>query len=258
MWYALARAAIAVWRQGHAGAATPAPPPAGSGLSDKQPPAYLARGRHVRGRYAKPGGAAVAPTFSQQPASASRTVGQQAQFLAVVQGTAPFTVRWKKNGTVVATTTHQTAPATAIYTTPALTLSDNGSSFVAEASNAAASNVASSTATLSVTQASSPSPSPSPSPPPGGGKHVSNSILDGLSLELLTARLTQMQLAYLDLSSGAKPQVVSYSQADGSKSVSYTQADLGRLAQAIKAVQAQIDALNGVTSNRRRPMRPLF
>jgi hypothetical protein len=87
---------------------------------------------------------------------------------------------------------------------------------------------------------------------------VSNSILDGLSLDFLTARLTQMQLAYLDLSSGAKPQVVSYSQADGSKSVSYTQADLGRLAQAIKAVQAQIDALNGVTSNRRRPMRPLF
>lgn len=256
MWYALARAAIAVWRQGHAGAAAPAPPPAGSGLSDKQDPAYLTRGRHVRGRYARPL-SIVAPSFSQHPASTSRTVGQQAQFLAVVQGTGPVTVRWKKNGSVVATTVYNTLPATAIYTTPVLVLGDNASQFTAEASNTAGATATSQIATLGVTAASTPAPAPTPAPP-GKGKHVTNGILDGLSLEVLTERLTQMQLAYLDLASGAKPQVVSYSQADGSKSVSYTQADLGRLAQAIKAVQQQIDAYNGLTNFRRRPMRPLF
>lgn len=80
------------------------------------------------------------------------------------------------------------------------------------------------------------------------------SILDGLDVATLQARLTEMQLAYLDLTSGAKAQTVSYSQADGGRSVSYTMANLADLTAAILTVQTQIDQLQGGTAPpRRRP-----
>lgn len=84
------------------------------------------------------------------------------------------------------------------------------------------------------------------------------SILDGIDVATLQARLSDMQQAYLDLTSGAKVQTVSYSQADGGRSVTYTQANLADLTAAILALQSQIDRLQGVTVARRRPMRPYF
>jgi hypothetical protein len=84
------------------------------------------------------------------------------------------------------------------------------------------------------------------------------SILDGLDVGILQARLVSLQQAYLDLSSGARGETYSYTQGDGAKSVTYTRANLGDLTQAILVVQTQIDRVNGVRSHRRAPMRPYF
>jgi hypothetical protein len=84
------------------------------------------------------------------------------------------------------------------------------------------------------------------------------SILDGISVETLKLRLAAMQQAYFDLTSGGKVQVASYTQGDGGKSVTYTQANIGALTQAIIGVQTQIDRLEGRCINRRRPMGPRF
>ena len=84
------------------------------------------------------------------------------------------------------------------------------------------------------------------------------SILDGLDLTTLYARLTQMQQAYLDLESGNRVEVASYTQGDGSKAVTYTRANIADLTQAILTLQTQIDRLSGVRINRRAPMRPIF
>ena len=84
------------------------------------------------------------------------------------------------------------------------------------------------------------------------------SILDGIDPAALQARLAAMQQAYLDLVSGGRVQVASYSQGDGGKSVTYTMANIGDLTASILALQTQIDRLNGLKINRRRPMRPFF
>jgi hypothetical protein len=84
------------------------------------------------------------------------------------------------------------------------------------------------------------------------------SILDGIDITSLQTRLAAMQQAYLDLTSGAKVQVASYTQGDGSRTVTYTQANIADLTQAILAVQTQIDRFNCQTVNRRKPMTPYF
>lgn len=84
------------------------------------------------------------------------------------------------------------------------------------------------------------------------------SILDGVDVTALRARLAAMQQAYLDLTSGNKVQVASYTQGDGAKQITYTQANIADLTQAILAVQTQIDRLSGLCINRRRPLRPIF
>ncbi len=84
------------------------------------------------------------------------------------------------------------------------------------------------------------------------------SILDGIDVSALQQRLASMQQAYLDLISGGKVEVASYTQGDGSKSVTYTRANIGDLTQAILTVQTQIDKLTGVCVNRRAPLTPMF
>jgi hypothetical protein len=84
------------------------------------------------------------------------------------------------------------------------------------------------------------------------------SILDGVLLTDLQTRLAAMQKAYLDLTTGGKVQVAAYTQGDGAKSVTYTQANIADLTQAILAVQTQIDRLQGMRINRRAPLRPIF
>ena len=83
-------------------------------------------------------------------------------------------------------------------------------------------------------------------------------ILDGMSLDALRAQLSQMQAAYLALMTGSKPESAAYTQADGSRSVTFTRANLGDLVQAILDVQKQIAALQGRRCNRRPPVTPFF
>jgi hypothetical protein len=80
------------------------------------------------------------------------------------------------------------------------------------------------------------------------------SILAGMDTAVLQARLQQMQLDYLDLSSGRKVETASYSMGDGQKSVTYTKANLADLAQAIRLLQSQL----GIVCRGRRAFRPVF
>jgi hypothetical protein len=84
------------------------------------------------------------------------------------------------------------------------------------------------------------------------------SILDGVDVGVLQARLAAMQQAYLELTTGDKGASYSYTQGDGAKSVTYSQANIADLTQAIITVQTQIDQLTGVRINRRAPLRPYF
>lgn len=84
------------------------------------------------------------------------------------------------------------------------------------------------------------------------------SILDGISVDALRQQLAVMQKAYLDVSAGGKIEVASYTQGDGSKSITYTRANIEQLTQAILAVQTQIDQLSGLRINRRAPIVPRF
>lgn len=84
------------------------------------------------------------------------------------------------------------------------------------------------------------------------------SILDGIDVATLQSRLSALQQAYLDLTTGGKLESAAYTQGDGSRSVTYTKANIADLTQAILAVQTQIDGLTGQRINRRAPLRPFF
>jgi hypothetical protein len=77
------------------------------------------------------------------------------------------------------------------------------------------------------------------------------SIVAGMSTAALQAALTNAQQAYLDLSGGAKVVTVAYAQGDGSKSVTYTAAQLQNIVALIKELQAQL----GIIRHARRPIR---
>jgi hypothetical protein len=82
----------------------------------------------------------------------------------------------------------------------------------------------------------------------------STSIFAGMSTTALQTALANAQQAYLDLSSGAKGESYSYSQGDGSKSVTYSRANIGALVVLIKELQVQL----GIVSRGRRPIRFRF
>ena len=87
--------------------------------------------------------AAVAPTFSTQPASQSIPVGQTASFSVTVSGTVPLSYQWLKNGSNIVGATSSS------YTTPAISDADNGAVYAVAVSNSAGA-VTSSNATLTV------------------------------------------------------------------------------------------------------------
>lgn len=68
----------------------------------------------------------------------------------------------------------------------------------------------------------------------------SKSVLAGMDTTVLQTRLAQMQQDYLDLSSGRRVMTASYAQGDGSKSVTYSMANIGQLTMAIRQLQAQL------------------
>ena len=66
------------------------------------------------------------------------------------------------------------------------------------------------------------------------------SILAGVDAGTLQTWLTNAQQAYQDLMTGAKGETYSYPQGDGSKSVTYTRANIDRLAMWISELQAAL------------------
>lgn len=68
-----------------------------------------------------------------------------------------------------------------------------------------------------------------------------SSLLAGaMTRDQLQAALTSAQQAYLELSTGAKGVSFSYTQGDGTRSVSYQQTDIGQLTALIQLLQAQL------------------
>ena len=80
------------------------------------------------------------------------------------------------------------------------------------------------------------------------------SLLAGRSPAVLQIDLANAQQAYLDISSGAKGESYSYTQGDGSKSVTYTRANIGALSALIMALQVELK----MSGSGRRPVRFRF
>lgn len=79
-----------------------------------------------------------------------------------------------------------------------------------------------------------------------------SSLLAGaMTRDQLQSALTSAQQAYLELSSGAKGVAFSYTQGDGTRSVSYQQTDIGQLTALIQLLQAQL----GIVKRPRRALR---
>lgn len=83
---------------------------------------------------------------------------------------------------------------------------------------------------------------------------TSTTIFAGMSPAVLQQALANAQQAYLDLSTGAKGVSFSYSQGDGTKTVTYSPAQIHNLTALIKQLQTQL----GMTSAPRRPIRFRF
>ena len=79
-------------------------------------------------------------------------------------------------------------------------------------------------------------------------------LLAGMQTSALRQALAKAQQAYTDLMTGAKGESYSYTQGDGSKSVTYTKANLPDLAAFIQSLQAQL----GIVARPRRAMRVSF
>jgi hypothetical protein len=77
------------------------------------------------------------------------------------------------------------------------------------------------------------------------------SLLAGMNTAALQTALAAAQQAYIALSTGAKGESYSYTQGDGTKSVTYTRANLPQLASLIQLLQSQL----GIVSRVRSPIR---
>ena len=86
------------------------------------------------------------------------------------------------------------------------------------------------------------------------GGRGSLGVLQGVPSATLTLWLATAQQAYADLMSGGKVVTASYSQGDGSKSVTYTMASMANL----QAWIGQLQRALGQPFQARRPLRPFF
>ncbi len=109
---------------------------------------YLARNTGSVGRVQYPAGQ-VPPTISQHPQSQSVVVGQTATFTVAATGATPFSYQWQRNTVDIA------GANAASYTTPPVTLADNGAQYRCIVTNAFG-NATSNSATLTVTQNAPP------------------------------------------------------------------------------------------------------
>jgi hypothetical protein len=77
------------------------------------------------------------------------------------------------------------------------------------------------------------------------------SVFTGLTDDAKRASLLSLQAAYLELLAGSKVAAASYTQGDGAKSVTFSQANLGNLTALIAQLQAEL----GMICRPRRTMR---
>lgn len=73
---------------------------------------------------------------------------------------------------------------------------------------------------------------------------------EGWTREAKQAALTSAQQALIDLSTGNKGEAFAYTQGDGSKSVTYTRADMASLQALIQSLKYSL----GMCGGRRRPV----
>jgi hypothetical protein len=81
-----------------------------------------------------------------------------------------------------------------------------------------------------------------------------DSLLVGLDPSTLQTMLTQAQTAYANLMAGGLAESLSYTSGDGTKSVTYTRANINLLANWIRELQAQL----GLVRRPRRAMSVYF
>ncbi len=79
-------------------------------------------------------------------------------------------------------------------------------------------------------------------------------ITDGMNTADMQSRLAALQAAYFDLMAGVKIVTANYSQADGSKSVTYKQTDIADVYRAILMLQKAL----GIICHYPRARRALF
>lgn len=84
------------------------------------------------------------------------------------------------------------------------------------------------------------------------GFDPSTTMLAGVSREVLLQWLTEAQTAYQALMTGSKGESYSYTQGDGTKSITYTRASLPQLAGYITQLQMQLGMRGGRRSMRMR------
>lgn len=77
------------------------------------------------------------------------------------------------------------------------------------------------------------------------------SVLTGMTVPQLQQALASAQAAYLALSTGSKAESLSYAQGDGSKSITFTRANVAQLTVLISQLQQAL----GLVPRARRPIR---
>jgi hypothetical protein len=120
----------------------------------------------------------VPPSITTQPVSQTVMAGQTATFTVAASGTVPLSYQWQKAGVTISGAT------SASYTTPATSLSDNGSQFQVVISNVAAS-VTSNAVTLTVNAAPSITTQP-----------LSQSVVVGQTATFVVAATGTLPLTY--------------------------------------------------------------
>ncbi|WP_298284843.1 gpW family head-tail joining protein [Acidocella sp.] len=84
----------------------------------------------------------------------------------------------------------------------------------------------------------------------GRSYNPSTSVFAGMTTAQLQTALANAQTALIELQTGAKAVTLSYTQGDGTKSVTYSPASASGLVMLIKQLQAQL----GIVCHPRRPL----
>lgn len=80
------------------------------------------------------------------------------------------------------------------------------------------------------------------------------SVFTGMPRTVLQANLAELQAAYISLAAGSKVESANYTQGDGSKSVTFSRANLGQLTALIAQLQKEL----GIIKHARRPIYPVY